>query len=209
LRRLADALRGAGPAPAAQDGGAAALLDEAADLARRILDAGARLAPHGDLPQRATHGDLKVSNVRFAAGPEVAARCLIDLDTLGRQTVAYELGDALRSWCNPVGEDTTAPAFDLDRYAAALRGYAAGAAGLLEPGEIEAIVRGVETVCVELAARFCVDVFDDRYFGWDPERFASRRHHNLVRALGQLALARAVADRRGEARAAARQAFGD
>src|SRR5690606_37767769 len=156
LRRLADALRGAGPAPAAQDGGAAALLDEAADLARRILDAGARLAPHGELPQRATHGGLKVSNVRFAAGPEVAARCLIDLDTLGRQTVAYELGDALRSWCNPVGEDTTAPAFDLDRYAAALRGYAAGAAGLLEPGEIEAIVRGVETVCVELAARFCV-----------------------------------------------------
>jgi hypothetical protein len=52
------------------------------------------------------------------------------------------------------------------------------------------------TVCVELAARFCVDAVEDRYFGWDSERFSSRREHNLVRARGQLALARSViADR--------------
>ena len=34
--------------------------------------------------------------------------------------------------------------------------------------------------------------YDDRYFGWDAARFASRRDHNLVRARGQLALANAV-----------------
>ena len=28
---------------------------------------------------------------------------------------------------------------------------------------------------VELASRFCTDVFEDRYFGWDANRFASRR----------------------------------
>ena len=61
------------------------------------------------------------------------------------------------------------------------------------------IVVGLETVCVELAARFCVDAFDDAYFGWDPSRFPSRRAHNLVRARGQLALGRAVRAARAEA----------
>jgi hypothetical protein len=53
-------------------------------------------------------------------------------------------------------------------------------------------VVGLETVCIELAARFAVDVFRDEYFGWDPARFPSRRAHNLVRARGQLALGLAV-----------------
>ena len=51
---------------------------------------------------------------------------------------------------------------------------------------------GLETVCIELAARFAVDVFDDSYFGWDATRFPSRRAHNLIRARGQLALGLAV-----------------
>ncbi len=54
--------------------------------------------------------------------------------------------------------------------------------------ERAAVAVGLETVCLELAARFCTDVFEDRYFGWDPARFASRREHDLVRARGQLAL---------------------
>ena len=33
------------------------------------------------------------------------ALCLIDLDTLAHMPVALELGDALRSWCNPATED--------------------------------------------------------------------------------------------------------
>ena len=208
LRALAHALRAAGPAAAEPPDGGAALLAEATELARRILDAGARLAPLGEPPRRIVHGDLKISNVRFADGTPLRARCLIDLDTLGRQPIAHELGDALRSWCNPEGEDTTATRFDEAACDAALRGYAAGAAGLLSPAEIDSILPGVETIAIELAARFCVDVFEDRYFGWDPERFASRRHHNLVRAQGQLALALAIAAARPSVRDMVRRAFG-
>ena len=58
---------------------------------------------------------------------------------------------------------------------------------------------GAETVSLELAARFAVDVFRDEYFGWDASRFASRRAHNLVRARGQLALSRAVRAARADA----------
>lgn len=175
-------------------------LAEAIQLGREILDAGARLPPLGDLPRRVMHGDLKFSNILFArgAGPP-AALCLIDLDTLGPQTVAYEMGDALRSWCNPAGEDTASTRFDLDVFEAAVRGYAEGLAGLLDPVETAALTRGLEVVCIELAARFCVDAVEDRYFGWDPARFDSRRRHNLVRARGQLHLGRAVAAARAEA----------
>src|SRR6185437_7682587 len=118
---------------------------------------------------------------------------------LGRQTIAFELGDAMRSWCNPHPEDAGRAHFDLDVFTAAMRGYRDGARALLAPDEWPSIVIGLETVCVELAARFCVDIFDDRYWGWDPSRFPSRRAHNLIRARGQLALARDVAAHRADA----------
>jgi Ser/Thr protein kinase RdoA (MazF antagonist) len=172
-------------------------LEEAQDLAHEILDAARALAPlPDDLPRRHTHGDLKISNVLFRGGDAVA---LVDLDTLGRQTIAFELGDAMRSWCNPHPEDAGRARFDLDVFAAAMRGYRDVARSLLTEIEWPAIVLGLETVCVELAARFCADVFEDRYFGWDPSRFPSRRAHNLIRARGQLALARDVGARRGDA----------
>jgi Ser/Thr protein kinase RdoA (MazF antagonist) len=189
LARLAAALAvppGPDPAPG-----------EARALGGDILAAAAALPPLADLPPRCVHGDMKISNIRFDPRPG-AARCFVDLDTLGRQRIAYELGDALRSWCNPAGEDVVAPRFDRDLFAAAVRGYADGAAGLLSPAEVGQLVAGVETVCVELAARFCVDVFEDRYFGWDATRHPSRRAHNLLRARGQLALARQVAAARAE-----------
>jgi Ser/Thr protein kinase RdoA (MazF antagonist) len=207
LGKLARAVTAHGPAAAHPAPGAevsaadeADLVGQAIQLGREILDAGARLPPLGDLPRRVMHGDLKISNILFARGAEPpAAICLIDLDTLGRQTVAYEMGDALRSWCNPAGEDTVDTRFDLDVFESAMRGYAAGLAGLLGADETRALVSGLEVVCIELAARFCVDALEDRYFGWDPTRFASRRHHNLVRGRGQLHLGRSVASARSEA----------
>lgn len=173
--------------------------DEAADLGRQILAAADVLPDISGVPRRHTHGDLKISNIMFGPGTRTAI-CLVDLDTLGRQTMAYELGDAMRSWCNPKGEDVTASNFNLDILAAAMRGYAAGSAGLLSTDERDSIIPGMRTVCTELAARYCVDAFEDFYFAWDAERYPNRRAHNIVRARGQLALARAVAETGDQAR---------
>lgn len=186
----------------AGDASVAPELAEARDLGRDILDAARALPPMPDLPRRHAHGDLKISNLLFrAATPPPEAIALVDLDTLGLQTLAFELGDAMRSWCNPRGEDAGAVGFDLAIFAAAIAGWSDVAAPLFGRDERAAIVTGLETVCLELAARFAVDVFDDRYFGWDPARFGSRRAHNLVRARGQLALGRAVRAVRDEATA--------
>lgn len=171
---------------------AAEILTAARALGRDILAVAASLPPLPDLPARHTHGDLKISNVLFFPGEPERARCLVDLDTMGRQTMAYELGDAMRSWCNPRGEDETDVRVDEAIFAAAMAGYRDGAGDLLTMAERASIVPGLETVCVELAARFCSDVFDDAYFGWNAQRYPSRRAHNLVRARSQLALARSV-----------------
>lgn len=168
------------------------------ELAREILEAARSVPALPDTPRRHCHGDLKISNLLFHESP-LAGHCLVDLDTLGRGTIAFELGDAMRSWCNPRGEDAGSVVFDLAIFTAAMRGYRATAGGLLSDLERRSIVTGLETVCFELAARFCVDVFADSYFGWDPSRFGSRREHNLVRARGQLALGNAVRAARADA----------
>src|SRR5206468_8667500 len=75
-------------------------LIEARELASEILAVARALAPLPELPRRHTHGDLKISNLLFRGEPARGV-ALVDLDTLGRQTLAFELGDAMRSWCNP------------------------------------------------------------------------------------------------------------
>jgi Ser/Thr protein kinase RdoA (MazF antagonist) len=118
--------------------------------------------------------------------------CMIDLDTVGRGYVAYELGDALRSWCNPAGEDTPDAELDPAIFTAVMRGYARECPAVITTPELLSAIDGFETVSVELASRYAADVIVDRYWGWDATRFTSRREHNMVRARGQLALSRAV-----------------
>ncbi|MCX5747506.1 MAG: phosphotransferase [Proteobacteria bacterium] len=168
---------------------------EGADLAHDILDVARSLPLMPATPRRHCHGDLKISNLLFRAGGGLA---LVDLDTVGTSTLAFELGDAMRSWCNPLGEDVTAVRFDLAIFDAAMRGFRSVGAPVVD-AEWRSIVVGLETVAVELAARFAVDVFRDDYFGWNAARYPSRRAHNLVRARGQLALARSIREARADA----------
>lgn len=160
-------------------------------LGEEILAAAASLPVIGSLPDRVVHGDPKISNLLF--GGDGRGLALIDLDTLARMPIVLELGDAFRSWCNPAGEDTTAVHFDLSLFGAAIRGYQAGAAGLLLPAERALIVPATQTIILELAARFAADALYECYFGWDPKRFATRGEHNELRARGQLALFRDLA----------------
>lgn len=185
LARLADHVAAGGDA-------------DAIGLGREILGAVRGLPAMPDVPRRHCHGDLKISNLLFATRP-VRGVCLVDLDTLGQSTMAFELGDAMRSWCNPHKEDAGRVTFDLATFAAAIRGFRAVAEPIVTADEKTAIVVGLETVCFELAARFAIDLFRDEYFGWDPARFPSRLAHNLVRAQGQLALGFAVRAARQDA----------
>jgi Ser/Thr protein kinase RdoA (MazF antagonist) len=165
--------------------------DAVAPLAERVFEAAAALPPLPATPDRIVHGDPKISNLVFARGAD-RALCLIDLDTLAHMPVALELGDALRSWCNPATEDATSARFVRPFFDAAIEGYAEAAEGFLTPGEWGSIPRGALTISVELAARFCADALRESYFGWNRARYRSASEHNQARVVGQLRLAEGI-----------------
>ncbi|MGI9329466.1 MAG: phosphotransferase enzyme family protein, partial [Gammaproteobacteria bacterium] len=150
-----------------------------APLAESILAAAASLPVLPPSRDRIVHGDPKINNMLFDESSGEASS-LVDLDTVGLMPLPLELGDALRSWCNPTGENGRLGEFSAELFAAALTGYAAAAGDWIEAAEIRAIMPATETIIIELAARFCADAFNENYFGWDASRFTTRSEHNEV-----------------------------
>ena len=179
---------------------------EVAALGAELLARAASVPPVDRLPPRITHGDPKITNVLFH--PDDRAHALIDLDTLGHLPLPLELGDALRSWCNPAGEDGGPPELDLGLLAAALEGYGQAAGAWLTDDEAEGLVPGLLYITLELATRFAADALNESYFGWNADRFPASGEHQLHRARVQAALARSVTDHLAAARTTARQALG-
>ncbi|MDO8863832.1 phosphotransferase [Haliea sp. E1-2-M8] len=159
-----------------------------------------------DLSHRICHGDLKISNVIFDK-TTYRALCLIDLDTIGPNLLPLELGDAMRSWCNPVGEDLNEAQFDTQIFAAAIDGYASVGRDFIEDVERASIATGIENVCLTLALRFCVDAVREDYFGWDNARFSSHSEHSQVRSESQLSLFQSVRSIRSELERVVERAF--
>jgi Ser/Thr protein kinase RdoA (MazF antagonist) len=171
------------------------LAGELRKIAEPLLQRAAAMPPLPVLPDRICHGDLKFNNILFA-GPDGSAAeqavCLIDLDTIAPMSLAFEVGDAWRSWCNRNGENNPQALVDLDVFGASLEGYREGFERPLSSAEKTALLLGVEWVSLELAARFGADAVFESYFGWDPKRFAGRGEHNLVRAQSQWTLHQAL-----------------
>jgi Ser/Thr protein kinase RdoA (MazF antagonist) len=140
-----------------------------------------------ELPRVVVHGDPKISNIIFDGGGK--AICMIDIDTCMVHTPLVDIGDALRSWCGKK-EDDPENTFDLAIFEQAIHGYLS--ANQLTEEEKKQIYNAVMMITLELASRFAKDVIDDNYFGWNNERFASRKEHNAARALSMVQLARDI-----------------
>lgn len=138
-------------------------------------------------PKVVIHADLKISNLLFADGRAVA---VIDMDTLMRHFRVIDLGDAFRSWCATSTEDDPGLDFKADLFTAAVDGYARGFDG---PVDRQLFLRATHQIAWELSARFLVDVVRDKYFGFDAKKYASRRDHNVARAIAQFRLGEAAA----------------
>ncbi len=164
-------------------------------LARRIFDAFESLGAPAPVRERVIHGDLKLSNILFESASGAGrdrAHALVDFDTLMRGTLWMELGDLWRSWCNAAGEDAGQPRFDLEVFAAACDGFAAGYGEALEAAERESLESAPERIALELCARFVTDALEEHYFGWDAEQYPTRGAHNAARAEGQWRLYEAM-----------------
>ena len=143
----------------------------------------------GELPLRPIHGDPKINNMLLDSGSGEAI-ALIDLDTVKPGLVHYDIGDCLRSCCNPLGEETTdfqAVHFDLDLAAAILEGYLAVAGRFLTPAELRYIPEAARLISFELGLRFFSD-----YLAGSTYFKADHPEHNLHRALVQFRLTASI-----------------
>jgi Ser/Thr protein kinase RdoA (MazF antagonist) len=154
-------------------------------LAPLLEDALAR----GELRLRPIHGDPKVNNVLLDAASD-AAIGLVDLDTVKPGLVQWDIGDALRSACNPQGEETgdwQAVRFDPQLAEAWLAGYLKAARGFLTEADFATVVPSIRLLAFELGLRFLADhLAGDQYFRTE------RPGQNLARALVQLRLCESV-----------------
>ena len=143
----------------------------------------------GHLPQRPIHGDPKINNILIDTTTGQAVS-LIDLDTVKPGLVHYDMGDCLRSSCNPLGEETRqwqAVTFDMGLCEAVLQGYLACASRFLKAVEYDYIYDAIWLITFELGLRFFSDhLAGNVYFK------TQRPHHNLERALVQFQLVHSI-----------------
>jgi Ser/Thr protein kinase RdoA (MazF antagonist) len=139
----------------------------------------------GKLMLRPVHGDPKVNNVMIE---ETTGRAisLVDLDTVKPGLIHYDIGDCMRSGCNPLGEETErweAVHFDPEIGAAILEGYLTQASRFLTVADYEFLYDSIRLLTFELGVRFFTDYLAGNVY------FKVRHpEHNLQRALVQFKL---------------------
>ena len=143
----------------------------------------------GSVRQQVIHGDPKVANFLFSRDLRRVIS-LIDLDTVKPGLLLHDIGDCLRSCCNPSGEEIWEPddvVFDQDFFAAMLAGYFENASELLTVTDKRLIVGSVRLISFELGLRFYSDhLAGNRYFKVESPG------QNLFRARVQFALVRSI-----------------
>ncbi len=130
-------------------------IEERRDLALCLEKAEKR----GELKKRMFHGDPKVNNIMIddVTGKGTA---MIDLDTVSPGLVHIDFGDALRSICNPAGEEETNLAkvvFDEDLAMAFCKGYMQEAGAFLTDADREYLFDSIRLLPFELGLRFFQD----------------------------------------------------
>ncbi|MEM1444254.1 MAG: aminoglycoside phosphotransferase family protein, partial [Verrucomicrobiota bacterium] len=151
----------------------------------------------GELKLRPIHGDPKITNVMIdqLTGKGTS---IVDLDTVKPGLIHYDFGDAVRSGCNPAGEETSELSevfLDLDLFEALVKGYLEEAKGFLGEADRRYLFDSVRLITLELGLRFFTD-----YLAGDVYFKTSYEGQNLNRARVQLALCESIEAREGKMR---------
>ncbi len=149
----------------------------------------------GILQQRPIHGDPKVNNILFDAQTSQAV-ALIDLDTVKPGLIHYDVGDCLRSGCNPLGsgaKNWQDVRFELDLCCEILQGYFEAAGEFLTAADYRYLYDGIFLIAFELGLRFFSD-----YLAGNAYFKVSYPEQNLARSLVQFQLAASIEAQRSE-----------
>ncbi len=163
----------------------AKFIEEHRDLAVRLEKA----AKKGELKKRMFHGDPKVNNIMIddVTGKGTA---MIDLDTVSPGLIHLDFGDALRSICNPAGEEETDLAkvvFNEDLCTAFCKGYMREAGAFLTKADRAYLFDSIRLLPFELGLRFFQDYLAGNVY------FKTRQpQQNLNRARVQFRLCESI-----------------
>ena len=141
------------------------------------------------LSERPIHGDPKVSNVMIDKKSGFAIS-IIDLDTVKPGLVHYDIGDCLRSGCNPLGEDSDSleqTHFDIDLCREILEGYLSQARQFFTQHDFNYLYDSARIIAFELGLRYFTDFLNGNiYFKvHSPDQ-------NLHRAMVQFTLTKSI-----------------
>ena len=143
----------------------------------------------GKLPLRPIHGDPKINNIMIDTTTGEAVS-IIDLDTVKPGLVHYDIGDCLRSGCNPLGEETQeweAVRFEPDICQVILQGYFAVAKDFLTDTDYNYLYDAIRLIAFELGLRFFTDYLEGNvYFK------VKHQSQNLARAMVQFKLTESI-----------------
>ena len=121
----------------------------------------------GELKRRMFHGDPKVNNIMIDdfTGKGTA---MIDLDTVSPGLTHIDVGDAVRSICNPAGEEELnlgKVSFDETLFGAFMKGYLKEAGSFLTDADRAYLFDAIRLLPFELGLRFFQDYLaGDKYF---------------------------------------------
>jgi hypothetical protein len=151
----------------------------------------------GELITRTIHGDPKINNIMISDETGQAVS-VIDLDTVKPGLVHYDIGDCLRSSCNPLGEDTLdfdKVHFETELARAILEGYLSVANQILTENDYAYIYDAIRLIAFEMGLRF----FQDYLAG---NVYFKIRHpeHNLTRAVVQFKVVESIEAQEGSLR---------
>jgi Ser/Thr protein kinase RdoA (MazF antagonist) len=159
------------------------------DRRRDVVDVLEQAKAQGKLSLRAIHGDPKVNNIMMDTATRRAV-AMVDLDTVKPGLIHYDIGDCLRSCCNPLGEDLEQwerVTFEPEFCRAILKGYLSLGRGFLAESDYAYLFDAVHLIAFELGLRFMTDYLEGNvYFK------VSRHDHNLFRALVQFKLTESI-----------------
>ena len=133
----------------------AQIIEDRRDFASTLAHAIER----GELKNRVMHGDPKITNI-MSDDYTGKGTAIIDLDTVGPGLIHYDFGDAIRSICNPAGEEEmnlNKVIFDMDLFEAFVRGYLHYGECFLTDADRQYLFDSVRLITFELGLRFFQD----------------------------------------------------
>jgi len=149
-----------------------------------IVDAFNDIVANSRIPLRVVHHDTKINNVLFDNRNK--AVCVIDLDTVMPGYFISDVGDMMRTYLSPAGEeeqDTTHVQVRPDFFKAIYEGYIEEMGDIMTPVEKASFIYAGRFLIFMQALRFLTDYLqNDVYYG------ARYEDHNLRRAENQLTL---------------------